>query len=101
VIGTACVIAQQSSSATIVSLRFHSLEENSAPFKNAIFTSLKTFMILKKGNLTLSNSGSVCIGLMVPLPSAHAPDMKTSARSSQVHVPVTLIPGKKHHVSNG
>jgi len=76
--------------------------KNSALFKISIFTLFtpKTCMSLIIRTVTLFNSGSVCMGLIVQVSSAHATDMKMSAGSGHVHVTVSLRVGKGSQASN-
>jgi len=68
--------------------------KNSALFKIFIFTFFfKTCMCLIIRNLTLFDSESVCMGLIVQLSSAHSTDKKISTGSCQVHVTVGLLTG--------
>jgi hypothetical protein len=58
----ACVIAQQYSSATVVSLRFHPRKENCGTlFKTTLFHLKKNCVAVKMHNLNFPKSGSVCV----------------------------------------
>ena len=74
--------------------------KNSVLFKMYIFTLFNTCMSLTICKLTLFNSGSVCMGLIVHLSSAHETDMKISAGSGQVQVTASLSAGKELQASN-